>query len=72
MIIRYGPPSKMDHAPFGVLCKVKNSSDKVEIYKQISHDEENPNWILIDEYSGSSNDNIHASQKVTDASVNNL
>lgn len=65
MIVRYGPPSKMDYAPFGSLCKVTNSSDKVEIYKQISHDEENPSWILVDEYSTSSR--FTAFQKVADS-----
>lgn len=55
MIVRFGPPSKIDTAPFGTLCKVSNSSNKVEIYKQISHDEDAPHWILIEEYSEDSN-----------------
>lgn len=51
MIVRYGPPSKIDTAPLGTLCKVSNSSNKIEIYKQISNDENDPNWILIEESS---------------------
>jgi hypothetical protein len=53
MIVRHGPPSNLDTAPTGTLCKVSNSSNKVEIYKQISHDEENPVWILIEEHDAS-------------------
>jgi hypothetical protein len=50
MIVRFGPPSSLDTAPLGTLCKVSNSSNRVEIYKQISHDEENPIWVLVDDY----------------------
>lgn len=51
MIVRFGPPSNLDTAPMGTLCKVSNSSNKVEIYKQISQDEEHPIWVLIEEHS---------------------
>lgn len=50
MIERYGPPSKMDTAPYKTLCKVPKSQDIVEIYIQISHDEEKPNWIPYAEF----------------------
>lgn len=61
MIVRYGPPSKIDTAPVGTLCKVSNSSNKIEIYKQISNDENDPNWILIEEHleSPSSTFSVH-------------
>lgn len=49
MIVRHGPPSNIDTAPYGTLCKVANSTNKVEIYKQMSHDEELPNWVLIED-----------------------
>ena len=61
MIVRHGPPSKIDTAPMGTLCKVSNSTNKVEIYKQISNDENDPNWILIEEHleSSSLTHNVH-------------
>lgn len=64
MIVRFGPPSKFDTAALGTMCKVSNSSNRVEIYKQISHDEENPIWVLVEEYS--SNTDGTAAHKVTD------
>ncbi len=69
MLIRHAPPSKIDTASTGTLCKVSNSSNRVEIYKQISQDEENPIWILIDESIVSNNPfNGTISDKITDVS----
>lgn len=60
MIIRYGRPSKMDTAAYHTLCKVSNNSDTVEIYLQISHDEEDPTWIPIAEFAQPvSDEHIH-------------
>lgn len=64
MIVRFGPPSSLDTAPLGTLCKVSNSSNRVEIYKQISHDEESPIWVLIEEHSVDP-DNGTAAHKIT-------
>ena len=66
MIVRHGPPSKIDTAPFGTLCRVSNSTNKVEIYKQISNDEDDPHWILIQE---SSSDTFTTAHKVTDNEI---
>lgn len=64
MIVRYGMPSKMDTAPYHTLCKVSNNSDTVEIYLQISHDEEDPIWIPIAEFAQPvSDEHIHTALK---------
>jgi len=57
----------MDTAPYQSLCKVPKSPDAVEIYLQISHDEENPNWIPYAEFAQPvSDEHIHTtiSQKL--------
>lgn len=60
MIVRYGPPSKMDTASYHSICKVPKNQDTVEIYLQISHDEENPNWIPYAEFAQPvSDEHIH-------------
>ncbi len=56
MITRYGAPSKLDMAPIGTFCKVSIPGNKVEIYRQISNDEDCPNWIFIGEYPDSVTD----------------
>lgn len=66
MLIRFGPPSKIDTAPVGTLCKVSNSSNKVEIYKQISQDEEHPIWVLIEEHSSVSSDGTAVHKATTE------
>lgn len=50
MMVRYAAPSKLDMAPYHALCKVHTKHDTVEIYLQISHDEEDPNWIPYGEF----------------------
>ena len=65
MIVRHGPPSRIDTAPYGTLCKVTNSTIKVEIYKQISQDEESPVWVLMEEHSIEP-DNGTAVHKITE------
>lgn len=60
MIVRYGPPSKMDMAPHHSLCKVNTKHDTVEIYLQISHDEDSPNWVPYAEFAQPvSDEHIH-------------
>ena len=64
MIVRYGPPCKLDSAPYHTICKVSNNSDTVEIFLQISHDEDNPNWIPFAEFAQPvSDEHIHAALK---------
>lgn len=61
MIVRFGPPSKMDYAPYHSICKVANSGDTVEFFLQISHDDENPNWISIGEFPNTvSDEHVHS------------
>lgn len=43
-IFRYGPPGKLDTAPFETECV---STQQKLLYKQYSHNEESPNWVLI-------------------------
>lgn len=51
MITRFSEPSKMDTSCFGTICKVSSGLDSFDIYLQISHTEEEPNWIFIGNYS---------------------
>lgn len=45
IILRLSQPTKLDHAPKGTLCLVKNELDGDNTYRQMSDDEENPVWI---------------------------
>lgn len=56
IITRFGEPSKSDTAQHSTICRVSNSPDSFDIYLQISHDEENPNWILMGQYHSSISD----------------
>lgn len=47
-IVRFGPPNKYDHAPFGVICICKDSLGNTTKYLQTSKDENNPEWILLE------------------------
>lgn len=64
MIIRYGPPSKMDTAPLHTLCKVANNSNVIDIYVQLSNNEEDPNWIHYAQYATNVSDE-HIIQDIT-------
>jgi len=46
MITRHSPPTSMDTAPKGTLCKVSEGFDTY--YLQINLDEELPNWIKLE------------------------
>lgn len=46
-IYRHGTPNKYDCAPFGTKCYVLVGNWIYEVYEQISHDENNPEWIYI-------------------------
>lgn len=49
ILYRYGIPNKFDQAALGTICRAELGSDgQVEIYKQVSQDEENPLWELQD------------------------
>lgn len=56
IILRHSHPSKLDHAPKGTLCLVKNEEDgdvslkksktkTGNTYRQMSDDESDPVWI---------------------------
>lgn len=48
VIIRHSQPSKLDHAQPGTKCHVlKPSKDTVDIYLQVSQQEDDPVWELI-------------------------
>lgn len=64
MLQRFGTPSKMDTAPHGELCKVFHGPETIEIFFQLSHDEENPAWISMGNFSPDACDEyIHDSIK---------
>jgi len=47
-IIRSSKPSKHDQCCYGSVCKsIKALSDEFEVYVQISHDENNPEWEKV-------------------------
>ena len=50
MVTRFGQPSKMDTSPFGTICKVSCHPNSFDIYLQISHDENEPNWTCLGSY----------------------
>ena len=47
LIERYGQPNKYDQVPYDTLCKVRNG-EKHDIYRQASHDTENPDWVIVE------------------------
>jgi len=48
MIVRSGEPCKYDQSPYGTICKrEKLMGEKIEIYVQISKNENFPKWELI-------------------------
>lgn len=50
VIIRHSQPSKLDHAELGTKCHVlKHTKDTVDIYLQVSQQEDDPVWELIGE-----------------------
>jgi hypothetical protein len=55
MIIRHGEPSSLDHAEYGIKCKVLfyNKPD-FAIYVQTSADESTPHWTLVGEFTPTS------------------
>lgn len=60
IVTRFGAPGKMDTAPFGTACRVSSAPEAFDIYLQISHDEEEPNWTFIGTYDSQlSADDLH-------------
>lgn len=56
IVTRFGEPSKMDTARHGTICRVSATPDSFDIYLQISHAEEEPNWTFMGTYSSSVSD----------------
>jgi hypothetical protein len=70
MLIRYGKPSKYDHAPYGTPCKVVNAlSDDFTLYLQVSDNEENPVWHEIGIFSQYDE---HVQDKIKEVISNNV
>lgn len=52
VLIRHGVPTKYDHAAYGTYCKSVNTiGDGFELFIQLSHEEDDPNWISYGNYS---------------------
>lgn len=49
-ITRLGQPNQYDHAKFGTRCRVFTSPERFELWVQISHAEEHPNWQFISKF----------------------
>lgn len=48
IIYRFGTPTNNDIAQYGTVCKVSNrSSDGIDMYLQISHNEDEPVWNFV-------------------------
>lgn len=48
ILIRYGEPSKYDHAVYGTICKVVKAHEPMfDIFVQLSQDEEAPLWNYV-------------------------
>lgn len=56
IVTRFGEPSKMDTAQFGTICRVSSNPESFDIYLQISHAEEDPNWTFMGTYSSTMSD----------------
>lgn len=48
ILIRYSAPTKLDTAPMNSICEVTSQSGEKQRYKQLSQNEEEPNWQLIE------------------------
>lgn len=46
MLKRFGLPSKLDESPQGTKLRVDHG-ETFDLYIQISHDEQNPHWEFI-------------------------
>lgn len=53
-IKRYGPPGNLDTAPYGTICQVDNEQE-MDIYIQVSPEEETPKWERMGTYPQSYN-----------------
>lgn len=58
IIERYGMPTHMDQMPYGTGCKViDHNHNEYDLYLQVGHDQEKPNWELIERFSNRSHEN---------------
>lgn len=51
IIKRYSVPHKFDHAEYKAICHVIRDSDQCDVYMQMSHNEDNPEWLYIESVS---------------------
>ena len=47
---RHSPPTQLDSAPCGTICKAVIHNERTEYYLQKSEDASKPKWELIDNY----------------------
>jgi len=48
IILRYGAPSNLDHAPYGTQCRVGIGKNDFDLYLQVNkHSDEDPHWELV-------------------------
>lgn len=50
VIIRYTPPTRYDVAEYGARCQVMESDKPIDLYIQISKDEQSPNWKRMGDF----------------------
>lgn len=51
-IVRWGKPSKHDQLPYGTICKSGHTAKQMfEIYVQMSHDDQFPEWEKVGDFS---------------------
>lgn len=48
VIVRHSFPNKYDQAPCGTLCHVYIDESTYEVYKQMSSNEERPDWVYLE------------------------
>jgi len=58
MLVRFGPPTKYDHAPYKTICKIVKNNDTCDVYVQLSQNEEVPFWDFVGAFEFISDDDI--------------
>ncbi len=53
VLLRHSMPCEFDQHPYGTVCKVKHL-ETFDIYLQVGHDENEPNWELLGNFNGTS------------------
>lgn len=64
ILIRNSEPGEYDQHPYGTACKIQRQ-ETYDIYLQVSHDEDNPNWELLGNYHDKSDTELLKHQMMT-------